>query len=110
DALTTSAETGGRFKINNCVVVYPAGMLTVNQAPLDITANSDSKTYGQVKTYGAGSTAFTTGAGQLKNSETIGSVTITDTNGGGLDRKSVVEGKRVEPGGGRGGKMKTKKD
>ena len=60
------------------------GSVTINAAPLDITANGDSKIYGQVKTYGAGSTAFTTGAGQLQNNETIGSVTITDTNGGGL--------------------------
>ena len=60
------------------------GSVTINAAPLDITANGDSKVYGQVKTYGAGSTGFTTGAGQLQNNETIGSVTITDTNGGGL--------------------------
>ena len=37
-----------------------------------------------MKTYAAGSSAFSTGAGQLKNGDTIGSVTITDTNSGGL--------------------------
>src|SRR6185369_268769 len=62
---------------------YHAGTLTVNAALLDITASNDSKTYGQTRTYGAGSTAFSTGAGQLKNGDTIASVTITDTNNGG---------------------------
>src|SRR6185369_1417298 len=62
---------------------YHAGTLTVNAALLDITASNDSKTYGETRTYGAGSIAFTTGASQLKNGDTIASVTITDTNNGG---------------------------
>ncbi|QWD79425.1 autotransporter-associated beta strand repeat-containing protein [Polynucleobacter sp. MWH-Spelu-300-X4] len=56
--------------------------VTISARALTITANNDSKTYGTAKTYGAGSTAFTSTG--LQNSETIGSVTITDTNGGGL--------------------------
>ncbi|MCY3022779.1 MAG: PKD domain-containing protein, partial [Planctomycetota bacterium] len=53
--------------------------VTVNKAALDITATNDSKTYGGTKTYGAGSTAFTSSG--LKNGETIGSVTITASGG-----------------------------
>ena len=47
---------------------------TVSTAALTITANNVSKTYGDVLTGAAGSTAFT--APGLKNSETIGTVTI----------------------------------
>jgi hypothetical protein len=53
--------------------------LTVNQAALTVTANNDAKRYGDVRTYGPNSTAFTTNG--LKNGETIGTVTITATNG-----------------------------
>ena len=53
--------------------------LTVNPAALTITANDDSKTYGGTKSYGSGSTAFTSSA--LKNGETIGTVTITAGGG-----------------------------
>ena len=52
---------------------------TINPATLIITANGDSKTYGQTKTYGAGSTAFTPSG--LQNGETIGSVTIAASEG-----------------------------
>ena len=53
--------------------------LTVNTAALGITANNDTKTYGQTKTYGPGSIAF--GSSGLKNGQTIGSVTITASGG-----------------------------
>jgi len=49
--------------------------LTITNAPLSITANNDSKCYGDTKTYGAGLTAFTSSG--LVNGETIGTVTIT---------------------------------
>jgi hypothetical protein len=77
--LTPSAAVGGAFNANNYAVTYNSGTLTVNQATLSITANADSKTYGQTKTYGPGSTAFTSGG--LQNGETIGSVTITASGG-----------------------------
>jgi autotransporter-associated beta strand protein len=53
--------------------------VTVTPAGLSITANNDSKTYGQTKIYGAGQTAFTSMG--LQNGETIGSVTITASGG-----------------------------
>ncbi|HTB85104.1 MAG TPA: immunoglobulin domain-containing protein [Candidatus Sulfotelmatobacter sp.] len=52
--------------------------LVVSPAPLTITANNDTKIYGGVKTYGAGSGAFSSSG--LQNGETIGSVTITATS------------------------------
>jgi hypothetical protein len=52
---------------------------TISAAPLTITANNDSKTYGQTKTYGTGQTAFASSG--LQNSETIGSVTLTASGG-----------------------------
>jgi hypothetical protein len=82
--LTPSAAVFGTGTASNYEIGYVAGALTVNKATLTITANNDSKTYGQEKTYGAGSTAFTTGVGQLKNGDTVTSVTITDTNSGGV--------------------------
>ena len=68
--------------LSNYTITYVPGTLTINQKALTITATNDSKTYGDVKTYGAGSSAFTSSG--LVNSETIGSVTITDTNSGGV--------------------------
>jgi predicted RecA/RadA family phage recombinase len=56
---------------------------TVSPAALGITANADSKTYGQTRTYGAGSTAFTSSG--LKFSDTVGSVTITASGGTAAD-------------------------
>ncbi len=53
--------------------------LTVNKTALSITANGCSKIYGQTKTYGAGSTAFT--STPLQNGETIGSVTLACSGG-----------------------------
>ena len=79
------AINGSGYSATNYDFVQAAGnaiALTIGQKALTITASADSKIYGSIKTYGAGSTAFTSAG--LVNSETIGSVTITDTNSGGL--------------------------
>src|SRR5207237_7023328 len=76
---TPSAATGGTFNPNNYTISYHNGTLTVDRATLSITANNDSKAYGQTRTYGAGSTAFSSTG--LQNSESIGSVTITASGG-----------------------------
>jgi len=55
-------------------VHLPTTNSTVTPAPLTVTANNVNKPYGTVITGGTGSTAFTVMG--LKNSETIGSVTI----------------------------------
>ena len=85
--LTPSAAVAGTFTAGNYTITYNSGTLTVNPAALSITASADSKTYGQTKTYGAGSTAF--GSSGLQNGETIGSITLTDSGNGGLATAAV---------------------
>ena len=49
--------------------------LTVNAIALDITANNQSKNYGTTFTFTGGE--FTVGASQLKNTDSVDSVTLT---------------------------------
>src|SRR6185295_4506643 len=49
--------------------------LTVDPAALDITATNRTKTYGDTVTFAG--TEFTTGLSQLKNGDTVASVTLT---------------------------------
>ena len=51
--ITVDLATGGGFNAANYEIHYVAGVLTVNPAGLTVTANSDSKTYGETRTYGA---------------------------------------------------------
>ncbi len=54
-----------------------ATAFTIAQAPITITANNANKTYGtSLSSPATGSSAFTITSGTLKNSETIGSVTL----------------------------------
>src|SRR5207237_1384471 len=76
-SIVASAAVG--TGLGNYTISYQNGTLTVNPKTLSITANADSKTYGQTRTYGAGSTAFSSTG--LQNSESIGSVTITASGG-----------------------------
>jgi len=80
-AITPSAATGGTFAAGNYTITYNAGTLTVGKAALNITANGQSKAYGQVLTFGGGSTLFT--ASGLQNGETVGSVTLASGGGAG---------------------------
>ncbi len=59
--ITPSAATGGSFTAGNYAITYVAGSLTVSQAPLTITANPQSKVYGQTLGFGGGSTACASG-------------------------------------------------
>ena len=70
-AITPSSASGGTFTAGNYSITYANGALTVSPAPLTVTANSASKTYGQTLTLTG--TEFTSSG--LQNSETIGSVT-----------------------------------
>jgi autotransporter-associated beta strand protein len=54
--------------------------LTVTTAALTVQANDDTKDYGAGKSYGSGSTAFTTPV-PPQNGETIGTVTLTASGG-----------------------------
>jgi len=86
--ITPSAATGGTFTAGNYTITYASGSLAVNPAALTITANPESKTYGQTVTFGSGSTLFTpTG---LQNAETIGSVTLAVGGSGGAATASVA--------------------
>src|SRR5207253_10482785 len=102
--LVPSAATGGTFNPNNYNITYHNGTLTVDPATLSITANGDSKTYGQTRTYGAGSTAFSSTG--LQNSETIGSVTITAS--GGTAANAPVGSYDLTPSGATGGTFNPK--
>jgi O-glycosyl hydrolase len=59
----------------NYIITYLNGALTVNPAALTITANNQTKTFGQAVTFAG--TEFT--AGGLVNSDTVSSVTLTSS-------------------------------
>ncbi len=71
-AITVSSATGGTFTAGNYSITYAPGALTVNQAALTVTANNQTKTYGQTVTFAG--TEFTTSA--LQNGEAVSSVSL----------------------------------
>src|SRR5262249_62273184 len=73
--ITSGSETG--TGLSNYNISYVDGSLTVNKANLQITANSDSKTYGTLKTFA--STAFTQTGLVTANGDTLTGVTETST-------------------------------
>ena len=76
----TSPTGGNGFVASNYNITYVAYNGTVGKAPLTITANNVTKTYGSaLSNPTTGSTAFTSSG--LKNGQTIGSVTINYTTG-----------------------------
>ncbi len=74
-AITPSAAVGGTFNSGNYAISYTTANLTVNPAPLTVTANGRTKTYGQTMTFAG--TEFSTGG--LLNSDTVSSVTLTSS-------------------------------
>ena len=75
DNIVPSAATG--TGLGNYTITYVNGTLTVNPAPLTITANNDSKTYGTLKTFS--STAFAETGLVTANGDSITTVTETST-------------------------------
>ena len=71
--ITASAATG--TGLGNYNISYHDGHLTVHAIALDITATDQSKNYGDAFTFTG--TEFSTGAGQLKNTDSVASVTLT---------------------------------
>ncbi len=71
-AITINSALGDAG-LTNYIITYTNGTLTVNAAPLGITANSTGKTYGSNVIF-AGTEFVST---PLQNSETIGTVTLT---------------------------------
>ena len=74
-AIVPSAALGSG--LGNYIISYHDGNLTVNAIALDITANNQSKNYGD--TFSFTGSEFTVGAGQLKNSDSVTSVSLTST-------------------------------
>jgi hypothetical protein len=73
----STAVAGGSTQLTDYSITYhnaPTG-LTVSARGLDITANNQTKTYGNTFTFAG--TEFTTAAGELVNGDTIASVTLT---------------------------------
>ena len=79
-AIIPSAAVG--TGLDNYLIHYQAGALTVGARGLNLTANADSKTYGAVKPYGPGQTAFSPGTGELVNGDRVNSVTLASSDGG----------------------------
>ncbi|MEI7751755.1 MAG: MBG domain-containing protein, partial [Candidatus Omnitrophota bacterium] len=71
--VTPSAATGGTFASGNYSITYAKGAIVVDAAPLTVTADNQTKTFGSTFTF-TGSEFTSSG---LKNGETIGSVTLT---------------------------------
>jgi len=70
-----AAATGGTFAASNYAITYANGNLTVTPALLTITANNQSKTYGDAVTFSG--TAFS--ASGLVNGDAVNSVTLTSS-------------------------------
>src|SRR5206468_9015433 len=76
-AITPSAAVGSGLGNYN-ISYHDANVgLTVNAIALDITADNQSKNYGA--TFSFTGREFSTGAGQLKNSDSVTSVSLTST-------------------------------
>ena len=85
--ITPSLATGSTFMASNYNITYAIGTLTVNAAVLTVTADAESKTYGQTVSFGGGSTLFTSSG--LQNGQTIGSVTLAVSGNGGAATAAV---------------------
>ena len=70
-AIIPTNATGGTFTPSDYLITYVNGMMTVTPAPLLVTASNASKTYGQVLT----PTAYTTAG--LVNGDSIASVALS---------------------------------
>jgi hypothetical protein len=73
-SLTLGGAAAGNYTLTGA-----SGSVTISGAALNITADNDTKVYGQTSSYGSGSTAFTSSG--LRNGELIGSVTVTASGG-----------------------------
>ncbi len=80
-AVTVTGVTVTGSGSGNYTVTQPAGLsANLTARGLTITADNQSKTYGQTLTFASGSTQFTSSG--LQNGETIGSVTLACAGGG----------------------------
>ena len=83
--VATSASHVGTYPIqqssvtagSNYALTFSNGTLTVTPAPLVLSADNQSKTYGS--TFSFTGSEFSAGAGQLRNGDSIGSVSLTSS-------------------------------
>ena len=75
-AITASAAAG--TGLGNYNIAYHDGHLTVHAIALDVTATDESKNYGDTFTPN-GATQFSSGPMQLKNGDTVASVTLSSS-------------------------------
>jgi Family of unknown function (DUF6288)/PA14 domain/Bacterial Ig-like domain (group 3)/YDG domain/Bacterial Ig domain/HEAT repeats len=97
----TSASALDGANAGNYTLTQPSGLTgTILPTALTITADNQSKTYGQTVVFGSGSTGF--GSSGLLEGETIGTVTLTCTGG---DPAAAVAGSpyAITPGAATGG-------
>jgi autotransporter-associated beta strand protein len=81
DKVVTSTSSLGGAQMDNYTLSQPVGLTgTITPAGLTITADDQSKTYGQTLAFGSGATQFTSSG--LQDGETIGSVTLACDGGG----------------------------
>jgi hypothetical protein len=106
--LAATAPVLGSYNSNNIVlsstgvtsvnIVTPASGNAVTARVLTITANNQSKQFGNTLYTGSGITVFTTSG--LRNSETVGSITISST---GAAPEAIVGSYTIEPSAATGG-------
>ena len=81
--VTSAGDYSGNITLSSsgAVPVNVSVSGSVNPAPITITAGNVSKTYGTALAEGPGSLNFNVTSGALKNDNTIGSVTVSYTDG-----------------------------
>ena len=78
-------------------VNVPTGTNDVTPAPLSITANNASKTYGQILLTTSGSSAYTLTGGTLKNGNTLSTVTISYSSGNAATAGATIYNGAISP-------------
>ena len=79
DEITITNAVGvGGFLNDNYDILYDSGDLSINRRPIELTANDQSKTYGDVLLLGT--TAFSKTSGTYANSESATAVVLSSAN------------------------------
>jgi hypothetical protein len=94
-AITASAASGGSFSASNYNITYTGGSLTVNRAPLIVTANGASKPYDGVAYSGGNGVTYT----GYVNGENISALGGSLTYGGSSQGATNAGSYAITPGG-----------
>ena len=71
-------QGSGGFLNDNYDILYDSGDLSINRRPIELTANDQSKAYGDVLVLGT--TAFSKTSGTYANSESATAVVLSSAN------------------------------